>query len=54
MKIKSSKCLKDILIRKLFINNFRISSLIICPKNDLFLTTSHDNSMRLWDLAAGT
>jgi COMPASS component SWD2 len=29
---------------------FRITSLIMCPKDDSFLTTSSDNTMRLWNL----
>jgi len=36
------------------ISLLRISSLIICPKNDTFLTTSHDNTMRLWNLNTDT
>ncbi len=27
-----------------------ISNLSICPKNDCFLTTSHDNSLRIWSI----
>ena len=49
MKIRLSDNFKDIKIRNpSFIN--RITSLIMCPRDDTFISTSQDNTLRLWDL----
>ena len=49
MITKSSKYLKAIEIST-FLLLSRITNLIMCPKDDKFISTSQDNTLRLWDL----